>query len=68
MCGIAGYISNQLSQEIGYQMAIAMKHRGPSHQGAVVFDEQHCVLAHARLSIIDLSEEANKLWYIAILN
>lgn len=60
MCGIAGYISNQLSQEIGYQMAMAMKHRGPSHQGAVVFENQHCVLAHARLSIIDLSEGANQ--------
>lgn len=60
MCGIAGYISNQLSQEIGYQMAIAMTHRGPSHQGAMVFESQHCVLAHARLSIIDLSEGANQ--------
>ena len=60
MCGIAGYISDKLSQETGYKMAMAMKHRGPSHQGAVVFQQQHCVLAHARLSIIDLSEGANQ--------
>lgn len=60
MCGIAGYISDSLSQEIGYDMAMAMKHRGPSHQGAVVFEQQQCVLAHARLSIIDLSEGANQ--------
>lgn len=60
MCGIAGYISDSLSHEVGYNMAMAMKHRGPSHQGAVVFERQHCVLAHARLSIIDLSEGANQ--------
>ena len=60
MCGIAGYISDSLSQEIGYKMAMAMKHRGPSHQGAMVFEQQQCVLAHARLSIIDLSEGANQ--------
>lgn len=60
MCGIAGYISDSLSQEIGYDMAMAMRHRGPSHQGAVVFEQQQCVLAHARLSIIDLSEGANQ--------
>ena len=60
MCGIAGYVSNEISQEIGYKMAIAMKHRGPSHQGAMVFERQQSVLAHARLSIIDLSEGANQ--------
>lgn len=36
MCGRAGYVSNQLSQEIGYLMAITMKHRETNHQGAVV--------------------------------
>ncbi len=60
MCGIAGYVSNEISQEIGYKMAIAMKHRGPSHQEAMVFERQQSVLAHARLSIIDLSEGANQ--------
>lgn len=60
MCGIAGYISDILSLEIGKRMAQAVRHRGPDHQDARFYEDQHCCLAHARLSIIDLSTGANQ--------
>lgn len=60
MCGIVGYIGGELSQAIGLAMAEQIKHRGPDHQEARVYQEQNCVLAHARLSIIDLSAAANQ--------
>ena len=60
MCGIGGYIGGKLSQSIGLAMADQIKHRGPDHQEARVYQEQNCVLAHARLSIIDLSTAANQ--------
>lgn len=60
MCGIAGYIGGELSQAVGLAMVNQIKHRGPDHQEARVYQEQECVLAHARLSIIDLSAAANQ--------
>ncbi len=60
MCGIAGYINHTVSESIGRQMAVAMLHRGPDCQDARVYTEQNCCLAHARLSIIDLSSAANQ--------
>ena len=60
MCGIAGYIGDELCQEIGMSMVRQIRHRGPDHQEARVYEAQDCVLAHARLSIIDLSDAANQ--------
>lgn len=60
MCGIAGYIGNELCQEIGMAMVRQIRHRGPDHQEARVYEAQDCVLAHARLSIIDLTDAANQ--------
>lgn len=60
MCGICGVIGNQPSKEIGLQMVQTMIHRGPDNQSVQVYADNHCVLGHARLSIIDLSETANQ--------
>ena len=60
MCGIIGYIDKAPSVELGLQMAKALKHRGPDHQGAKLYAQNHCCLAHARLSIIDLRAAANQ--------
>lgn len=65
MCGIAGYWSPDpvdpgSAAHLGSSMARAMKHRGPDHQNVWISPSDGIVLAHARLSIIDLSESANQ--------
>jgi asparagine synthase (glutamine-hydrolysing) len=57
MCGIAGFIGRG-SQEIGQSMIQTIKHRGPDHQG-VYFKDNVC-LAHARLSILDVSSGSHQ--------
>lgn len=61
MCGIAGIISNKSRVEKAKairQMTQAMSHRGPDASGHCTTDA--AALGHRRLSIIDLSEEANQ--------
>lgn len=61
MCGIAGFYSSRHSytQEPGRwrkildEMNRAQKRRGPDEEGICLDD--HCGLAHVRLSIIDLN-------------
>ena len=74
MCGIAGIVS--IHGEIAppaldalERMAGALSHRGPDEFG--VYRDQHAGLAHARLSIIDLSagqqpltNETGSLWIV----
>lgn len=62
MCGIAGVISQKTgdSEKLQIQrMLEAQKHRGPDNQEFQMLDD-HVVLGHNRLSIIDLSESANQ--------
>jgi asparagine synthase (glutamine-hydrolysing) len=57
VCGIAGIATTHPDDSLrpaGERMAAAMKHRGPDSQGVQEFPS--CLLANARLSIIDLSE------------
>lgn len=42
------------------QMVMTMEHRGPDNQSVRLYPECHCLLGHARLSIIDLSADANQ--------
>ena len=56
MCGICGAISEQ-SIDLR-KMVQSIKHRGPDYQG--VFQEGVVSLGHARLSILDLSNNANQ--------
>jgi asparagine synthase (glutamine-hydrolysing) len=62
MCGIAGIISLSTSLEERkktlYKMLEAQKHRGPDAQQS--WHDTACSLGHNRLSIIDLSNEANQ--------
>lgn len=61
MCGICGVIdSGKLSYDIGMKMVKSMIHRGPDSQDVKIYPDQLCMLGHARLSIIDLSSEANQ--------
>jgi asparagine synthase (glutamine-hydrolysing) len=74
MCGIAGYVALRddlplPSLETLGHMAAALRHRGPDEFG--VFRDRLAGLAHARLSIIDLStgqqplsNEDGQLWVV----
>lgn len=60
MCGIAGFLSNTLSQKDLERMTEALVHRGPDAAG-YFYDQQSAVgLGHRRLSILDTSEAANQ--------
>jgi asparagine synthase (glutamine-hydrolysing) len=62
MCGIAGFIDAKFSKEQGEQMLdkmlAATLHRGPDYTGKYIASPAY--LGHNRLSIIDLSDEANQ--------
>jgi asparagine synthase (glutamine-hydrolysing) len=61
MCGIYGCYSKQPINRLQMQAATAtLSHRGPDAEGFFIDDEQHLFLGHRRLSIIDLSSEANQ--------
>lgn len=56
MCGIAGYLGTE-RPGLGAAMAGLLRHRGPDEAGETVLptgDGRVCVLAHQRLSIIDV--------------
>ncbi len=62
MCGIAGIISKNPSETALKSMLKKQAHRGPDHTGLFT-DPGFAILGHNRLSIIDLSQEANQPFY-----
>ncbi|MDX1904074.1 MAG: asparagine synthase (glutamine-hydrolyzing), partial [Thermonemataceae bacterium] len=60
MCGITGFISfgQELPKELLQTMNNALAHRGPDAEG--FFYKETLGLGHRRLSILDLSEQANQ--------
>ncbi len=60
MCGIAGLLdfgrrsSADDLRAIGERMAAQLRHRGPDASGRWIDAEQGVLLAHTRLSIVDL--------------
>ncbi|HMN31966.1 MAG: asparagine synthase (glutamine-hydrolyzing) [Chitinophagaceae bacterium] len=63
MCGIAGFItSNPNENSIGKlkKMTDVIAHRGPDGEGHWISENGKVGLGHRRLSIIDLSQEANQ--------
>ena len=62
MCGIAGFIDNQYTgtkgKDLMGKVLQSIKHRGPD--GSHIFQEGAICLGHNRLSIIDLSHEADQ--------
>lgn len=61
MCGIAGYIGKG-TYEVLKKMIKSLEHRGPDFLAAEV--NGNVGLAHARLSIVDLSSNANQPFYL----
>ena len=57
MCGIAGIVSTDALHDDDVTRALRMRdvltHRGPD--GAGLYSDTHCLLAHRRLSIVDLA-------------
>lgn len=62
MCGIAGVFSFQatISRARVEEMTSAIAHRGPDAQGVYSSPQRKAHLGHRRLSIIDLSTEADQ--------
>jgi len=64
MCGIAGIIDSEISNEVlsnkARAMIDALSHRGPDSQGIWARESGGLVLAHRRLSIQDLSSNGNQ--------
>jgi len=61
MCGIAGIISHNINQQTEshvWNMLKSIQHRGPDFSN--IFKTDNCILGHNRLSIIDLSVDANQ--------
>ena len=59
MCGIVGnYNANQINKKDFYSLVDSLNHRGPDFQNT--FFHENFALGHSRLSIIDLSENANQ--------
>ncbi len=59
MCGIAGIIGHRANRGSIFQMLETQKHRGPDFVDYYL-EENKIVLGHNRLSIIDLSSNANQ--------
>lgn len=62
MCGIVGFLNCGSRDQLIKAISV-VKHRGPDYQGVKWFNKKNCGLAHARLSIIDLSSDANQPMY-----
>src|SRR5579885_2334993 len=70
MCGICGIVSTSLEpsrlETAVAAMSCALDHRGPDDAGQeTVCDRPSCVIAHRRLSIIDLSADAHQPMRVA---
>jgi len=59
MCGIAGIIGNEIQETDIEKMLVSIAHRGPDARG-IYEDKGYAFLGHNRLSIIDLSHEADQ--------
>jgi len=56
MCGIAGFTF--ASEELAKKMLDSISYRGPDDSG--IYIDDHCTLAHNRLSILDLSSSGHQ--------
>ena len=66
MCGIAGFVctdrksDDSTTQTVARRMISVLSHRGPDDSGIWVDNTMGVALAHARLAIIDLSENGHQ--------
>ena len=62
MCGIAGIIGKSENKETLRRMLQSQQHRGPDATGEF-YEDGFAALGHNRLSIIDLSADANQPFF-----
>ena len=63
MCGIAGFIDNNLDydyENVLKNMVFSLKHRGPDSQNYWKSNDKKILIGHSRLSIRDLSTRSNQ--------
>lgn len=62
MCGIGGILEfkNRVKKTTLLKMNKIQKHRGPDANGIWISEDQRMGLTHTRLSILDISKEANQ--------
>ncbi len=65
MCGIAGFISNEKENKInlknlGNRLCKILSHRGPDDNGIWIDENHKTLLAHTRLSILDLDQRSKQ--------
>jgi asparagine synthase (glutamine-hydrolysing) len=60
MCGIAGIWGNGIGPDSIRMMVDTLRHRGPDAQGIYFNEQRTLAFGHTRLSVIDLSENANQ--------
>ncbi|PWG04282.1 asparagine synthase (glutamine-hydrolyzing) [Polaribacter aquimarinus] len=58
MCGIAGIVGEKSNKKILTKMLASQNHRGPDNTG--IYGDNEVMLGHNRLSIIDLTKNANQ--------
>ena len=72
MCGISGFIdySKSLSPSSVNDMVKVLSHRGPDYLGAEFHENNDFSIGfgHSRLSIIDLSPNANQPFFMILKN
>jgi asparagine synthase (glutamine-hydrolysing) len=62
MCGINGYVGNEISEAALTESLRRIAHRGPDGEG--MWRDEGVMLGHRRLSIIDLSENAKQPMHV----
>ena len=65
MCGIIGIFGKQETEARrakALKMAASIRHRGPDWSG--IYSDDSCLLAHERLSIVDVEHGAQPLYDI----
>ncbi len=60
MCGIAGICSPEIDESVLNDMIHSLHHRGPDARGVYIDEGRRVALGNVRLSIMDLSEQANQ--------
>lgn len=60
MCGITGFITPKFTKEQLLDMTRSLSHRGPDAEGYFYDESLNIGLGHRRLSILDLSDQANQ--------
>ena len=63
MCGITGFVSKEFQRIHLRRMTDSLRHRGSDAQGFFHDSEIGLGLGHRRLSILDLSKNANQPFY-----